>query len=141
MNSLILETWTRLLKPMMLLFSVFLLLRGHNEPGGGFVGGLVAATAITLHALAFGLPAARRALRFHPLSVVSTGLLVALASGLVAGFVGMPFMTGLWGTVYLPLLGEFKLGTPLVFDIGVYLLVLGMTLALVFAMMERFNGE
>lgn len=135
MNSIILSTVSRLLAALMLVFSVFLLLRGHNLPGGGFAGGLVAAGAFVLHALSFGFPAARRMLWFEPQTIIAAGLIVALGSGVVGFPDGLPFLTGIWGATPLPVIGKF--GTPLVFDAGVYLAVLGVTCLAVFAMGEE----
>jgi multicomponent Na+:H+ antiporter subunit B len=135
MPSLVLRTTTRLLLPLLLVFSVFLLLRGHNAPGGGFVGGLGAATAFVLYALASGVDAARQALGVDPKRLAAAGLLVALASGCVALVAARPFMTGLWLAGAWPVVG--KIGTPVVFDGGVYLLVAGITLTIVFALMEE----
>ncbi len=132
MNSLILRTATRFLMPMILLYSVFLLLRGHHLPGGGFIGGLVAAVAFVLYALAFDPAAARSLLRVDPGSLIGSGLLVALASGMPALWRAEPFLTGQWD-----LIAGLKLGTPLLFDVGVYLVVLGATLAMVLSMAER----
>lgn len=134
MNSIILATVSRLLTGLLLVFSVFLLLRGHNLPGGGFAGGLVAASAFVLHALAAGFPAARRMLWLDPRTIMALGLLVAAGSGVLGFFYDLPFLTGLWDKTPLPVVG--KLGTPLVFDTGVYLLVLGMTCLVVFALGE-----
>lgn len=134
MRSLILSTATRYLMPLLLLFSVFLLLRGHNEPGGGFVGGLTAAAAFALFAIAEGVAPARRMLILHPRTLLGTGLLIALVAGLPAIFFGLPYMTGLWSTLELPAVG--KLGTPLLFDVGVYLVVVGMALMIVFELAE-----
>jgi multicomponent Na+:H+ antiporter subunit B len=135
MPSLILRSSARFLFPLMLVFSVFLLVRGHNEPGGGFVGGLVAATAFALVLLAEGLDAARRLLRRAPLSFVAAGLLVALLSGLAPLLAGRPFLTGLWLETPLPVVG--KVGSPVVFDVGVYLVVLGIVLTILFALAEE----
>lgn len=135
MSSIILSTTIRLLLPLLLLFSVFLLLRGHNEPGGGFVGGLVAAAAITLYALAEGVEPARRLLIVNPRQLIAGGLLVALGSGVIPLFWGLPFQTGLWLPRALPVLGH--VGTPLLFDLGVYLLVAGMALLIVLSLMEE----
>lgn len=134
MTSPILSTATRYMLPLLLMFSVFLLLRGHNEPGGGFVGGLVAASAFALYAIAYDVPTARRLLGIHPLTLIAVGLLVALASGLFGFTAGQPFMTGVWGGYVVPILG--KVGTPLLFDIGVYVVVLGVTLTIIFALAE-----
>jgi len=135
MTSVILSTAIRLLLPLLLLFSVFMLLRGHNEPGGGFVGGLVAAAAIALYALAEGPEEARRLLKLEPRSLIASGLTLALASGILPLFSGEPFLTGLWLPWPLPVLGY--VGTPLLFDLGVYLLVAGMALLIILSLMEE----
>lgn len=135
MTSLILSTATRYLLPLLLVFSVYVLLRGHNEPGGGFIGGLVAAAAFALYSIAFGVERAQRVLHAHPGLLIGLGLLVALSSGLASLLLGHPFMTGLFSTGSLPVLG--KVGTPLLFDLGVYLVVLGATLTIVFALSEE----
>jgi multicomponent Na+:H+ antiporter subunit B len=135
MTSLILSTATRYLLPLLLLFSIFLLLRGHDEPGGGFVGGLVAAAALALHAIAYGVTMARRLLGIDPLALIGLGLLAAALSGLISAATGLPFMTGLWTRGALPVLG--KVGTPLLFDLGVYLVVIGVVTTIVFALSEE----
>jgi len=134
MTTLILSTATRYMLPLMLLFSIFLLLRGHNEPGGGFVGGLVAASAFALYAFAYKVDQARKALRVEPLSLIGVGLLLIVISGTLSVFRGLPYMTGLWLKEPLPVLG--KLGTPVVFDTGVYLAVVGVTLTIIFSLAE-----
>jgi len=134
-RSLILSTAVKVLVPLTLLYSVFLLFRGHNDPGGGFVGGLVASAAFSLFALAEGVEASRRILRIDPRDLIPTGLAVSLASGLASLWTGGPFLTGAWYASPLPVIG--KLGTPVVFDCGVYLLVLGVVLTIVFALGEE----
>jgi len=135
MSSLILSTAIRFLLPLLMLFSVFTMLRGHNEPGGGFVGGLVAAAAFALYTLAFGVPRARRALGIDPRILIGAGLLIAVGSGLASMLIGQPFLTALWGDRAVPLLG--KPGTPLFFDIGVYVTVIGVALTMIFALAEE----
>lgn len=135
MNSLILTTAIRYLLPLILLFSLFVLLRGHNEPGGGFVGGLIASAAFALYAIAEGVDAARNVLRVTPRTLIATGLATAVLSTLVAPILfGKPFMTGLWSDVTLPLVG--KLGTPVFFDLGVFQVIVGVTLLIVFSLAE-----
>jgi multicomponent Na+:H+ antiporter subunit B len=134
-NSIILTTVSRSLTGLLLLFSFFLLLRGHNLPGGGFAGGLVAASGIVLHALANGFPSARRLLWLDPRSIMGVGLLVAIASGLPGMLYGLSFLTGLWDQTLFPVVG--KLGTPLLFDAGVYITVLGMVCLIVFSLGEK----
>jgi multicomponent Na+:H+ antiporter subunit B len=135
MTSSILQTATRVLMPLLLLFAVFLLLRGHNQPGGGFVGGLVVASSFVLYSIAFGVDAGRRALLVRPATLLGVGPLVALTSGLPAIITGQPFMTAQWTEV--PLGGTaVAIGTPLVFDVGVFLAVVGVVLTIVFTLTE-----
>jgi multicomponent Na+:H+ antiporter subunit B len=134
--SLILRTASTFLLTLLLLFSVFLLLRGHDEPGGGFVGGLVAAAAFALYTLAYDVPTARRALRVKPRVLIAVGLLLAAGSGVVAMLGGRPFLTGVWGRVELGGAGRV-LGTPLLFDAGVYLVVVGVVLLIVLPLAEE----
>ncbi len=138
MNSLILTTATRLIVAVLLIFSIFMLLRGHNEPGGGFIGGLIGATGFVMYAIACGTTEARAALRVRPQQIAAAGLGVAALAGLGAGLFGDPLFTGEWlflgaaeGEKGLPL------STVLMFDIGVYLVVMGGILTLVFALEEE----
>ena len=135
MTSSILQTATRLLMPLLLLFAVFLLLRGHNQPGGGFVGGLVVAASFVLYLIAFGVDAARRALLVQPSRLLGLGLLVALVSGLPGVVLGHAFMTSVWTTVGTGSTAR-DVGTPLVFDVGVFLAVIGVVLTIVFTLAE-----
>ena len=135
MRSLILRTASRYLMVLLVLFSIFILFRGHNEPGGGFVGGLLIAGAFALYALAYEAEAARRLLRFDPRTIIGVGLVTAAGSGLVAVWDGQPFLTGLWLPYPIPFLG--KLGTVFFFDLGVYLVVLGTTLLVLFTLEEE----
>ena len=135
MKSLVLRTSTWLMIPVLLLFSVFLLLRGHDLPGGGFVGGLVAASAVLLQLIASGPDEVRRLIPFDLKLLLPAGLLVAMLSGLPALVFGQPFLTAIWIT--LPILGGLKLGTPTVFDVGVYLVVLGITVQIILSMAEE----
>jgi len=138
MNSLIFSTVSRLLVGLMLLFSLFLLWRGHNEPGGGFIGGLVAAAALIVHGLAEGPEVMRRLLRFDPRSLVLVGLLSALLAGILPLLTGKSFLTGLW--IFIGATATDKglaIGTPLLFDIGVYLVVVGGVAGMFIAMEEE----
>lgn len=132
MNSLILSTAARLLVALLLLFSIFVMLRGHNEPGGGFIGGLIAATAFALYVMAEGAGAVRAVLRIDPRKVAALGLGCALAAGLIGVLAGGTFLHAIW--IALP---SGKIGTPLLFDLGVYLVVLGGIVALVLALEEQ----
>jgi multicomponent Na+:H+ antiporter subunit B len=135
-TSLILQTTARLLQPLMVLLSLFLLLRGHNQPGGGFVGGLVVAAAFGLHSMAFGVRSARDALRVDPRSLIAWGGVLAVATALLPLALGKPFFSAVWIEARLGEIGVVELGTPLAFDAGVYLLVAGATLSALFALEE-----
>jgi multicomponent Na+:H+ antiporter subunit B len=135
MVSIILSTASRYLLLLLLMFSLFLLIRGHNEPGGGFVGGLVAAAAYALYFIANGIAEAKRLLKYDPIQFIGVGLGVALLSTLPSLVAGKDFMTGVWLETKFPVIG--KVGTPLIFDIGVYFLVLGITLKIIFSLAEE----
>jgi len=137
MISLILRTTTRFLLPLLLLFSIFLLMRGHNEPGGGFVAGLVAAAAYALYSIAFDVTMARRALWIDPHTLVGIGLLTAAGSATLSLLVDKPFMTGQWSIFVVPGLDKVELGTPVLFDVGVFLVVIGVTLMIIFTLAEE----
>lgn len=135
MRSSILQTAARFLMPLLLLFAVFELLRGHNQPGGGFVAGLIVAASFVLYSIAFSVDTARRALLVHPSRLLGIGLLIALVSGLPGVFLGYPVMTALWTTVTIGS-SVVDVGTPLVFDVGVFLTVIGVVLTIVFTLAE-----
>ena len=137
MNTLIFRTFAPLLVAIMVVFSFYVLFRGHNEPGGGFIGGLIAVSALAIYALAAGRDAVRRAMILDPMAFAGIGVLIAGLSGLLSVFIGAPFMTSLWAFLHL---GETEvaLSTPMVFDIGVYLVVFGTLTAVALAL---FEGE
>lgn len=137
MNSLILRAVTTPLLTLMFIFSLFLLVRGHNEPGGGFVGGLMAAGAFALYAVSFGVPAVMRALRADPRTLMGAGLTLAALSGLIALLTGQPFLTGVWYDLYLTPDFYLHLGSPILFDVGVYLVVIGATVGIILALEEE----
>ncbi len=137
MGTLILTTATRLLTGLILVFSVYLLFRGHQSPGGGFAGALVAGTAFALFAISEGAPALRRALRIDPRLLTAIGLVTALVAGMTAAFHAKPFLTGIWWGMGTGGDGHGFIGTPVIFDIGVYLTVLGTILTIVLALEEE----
>lgn len=140
MSTIIFRTIAPLIVAIMLVFSVYVCLRGHNEPGGGFIGGLIAAASVEVLALAMGVPQTREALRLDPLAVAGFGVLLAGVSGLLSVFIEAPFMTSIW--LYLDV-GEsvIPLSTPLFFDIGVYLVVFGSLVAMGLALASDRDEE
>ncbi|MTI42662.1 multisubunit sodium/proton antiporter MrpB subunit [Roseibium hamelinense] len=136
MRTIIFRTIAPYLAALMVLFSIFVLLRGHNEPGGGFIGGLIAASSLAIYGIACGVASVRRAIVFHPMAISGFGLFMGAAAGLLGLFYKQPFMTSQWWPIYL--FGvEIKLSTPLIFDIGVYLVVVGAIGSIALALEER----
>ena len=136
MRTLIFRFTAPYLTSLMVLFSIFVLLRGHNDPGGGFIGGLIAASAFAIYGIACGVAPVRRALYFHPMAIAGSGLMLAVLAGLLSAVFDTQFMTGLW-TFPQILGGEVALSTPMFFDIGVYLVVVGGISSIALALEER----
>ena len=137
MNSLVLATASRFLITLLLLFAVFLLIRGHNEPGGGFIAGLVVAAALALYTFANGIRAARDLLRVDPVLVMGGGLAIALLSALPGVVESGSPLAGVWRDLPLPGGSEVKLGSPLLFDLGVFLAVVGSAASIVLRLAEE----
>jgi multicomponent Na+:H+ antiporter subunit B len=121
-RAVLLDVGVRWLYPAIMLASLWILLRGHNEPGGGFIGGMVAVAATAMLAVASGSERALARMPLGPMTLAAAGVALSLASGLPALALGRPYLTHLWGT--LPLAG-IKVSTVLLFDLGVYLAVWG----------------
>ncbi|ASP33311.1 MULTISPECIES: Na(+)/H(+) antiporter subunit B [Stappiaceae] len=136
MRTIIFRTIAPYLSALMVLFSIFVLLRGHNEPGGGFIGGLIAASALAIFGIACGVASVRRAIVFHPMGIAGFGLFIGAAAGIISLFKSQPFMTSQWW--YVKAFGvEIPLSSPLIFDIGVYLVVVGAIGSIALALEER----
>ena len=135
MNSIILRAATPLLVGLTIVFSIYVLLRGHNEPGGGFIGGLIGASALATLAISEGIAATRRALKAPPVAVAGFGLLLAGLSGVASLLFGDAFLTGQWW--FPDFAPDLKyLSTVVLFDIGVYLVVVGAVFAVILALEE-----
>lgn len=120
MNNVILKSSVKILTPLIIFFSIIVLLKGHNDPGGGFIGGLLGA----LGWVVYRLGAEKQQLPVNMIFVMAIGLGLCLVSGLYGILVDTPFLTAHWGPgINIPSLGLVKFSTPLVFDIGVYLVV------------------
>jgi multisubunit Na+/H+ antiporter MnhB subunit len=137
MPSLILKTATRLLVGLILTFAVYLLLRGHNAPGGGFAAALVAGTGFALFAISEGPAVVRRAIRIAPQKIAMGGLGLSIVTGLAAPLTGRPFLTGIWWIAKNDQTQGLAIGTPLFFDAGVFFAVLGTILTLILALEEN----
>lgn len=181
MKTIILSKTIRLLIPLFLIFSVYILFRGHNHPGGGFIGGLIGSIGFVFHTMVYGASTTRKifllipfyifirkpenqsgaSTRFSkgvlvylfkrkerqgiqigkkkiaidPIYLIATGLLIAGTSGMLAVLNNLPYMTAYWASFELPIVG--KPGTPILFDSGVYLLVIGIIIKITFTMSEE----
>lgn len=127
-HPMILATFARLLLPLALLVSVFIFLRGHNLPGGGFIAGLITAVALIMQYLANGVSWTHARLPERTQPLIAAGLLIALLTGLGSWAFGRPFLTSTFGHMSWPLVGEFELASAMAFDLGVFLVVVGATL-------------
>ena len=136
-TPLILRTTTLVLEPLLLLYSVYLLFSGHHEPGGGFSGGLVASAVFALHLLASDAASTRRMLMVRPETLIGVGLLTAISAGLIGFASGRPFLTGLWAELEVGGLAAIDAGTPLLFDVGVYVVVVGVTMIILLSLAEE----
>jgi multicomponent Na+:H+ antiporter subunit B len=124
----------RWLTPLLVL-SLIVLWRGHHLPGGGFIAGLLASSGFVLISLADGVPQARQRLVLQPMTFLVLGLNLAWIAAILPMFVQQPMLTGLWLKAFsLPFLGTIHLGTPLLFDVGVYFSVMGFTLTVTFSL-------
>ncbi|MFC0473573.1 Na(+)/H(+) antiporter subunit B [Halalkalibacter kiskunsagensis] len=135
-NELMLHTITRVVTFIILAFSVYLFFAGHNNPGGGFIGGLMTASALLLMYLGFDMKSIKSALPFNFTSMIAIGLLIAIATGVSSMLFGYPFLTQFFEYYQLPILGETELTTALPFDLGVYLVVVGIALTIILTIAE-----
>ncbi|HVL98084.1 MAG TPA: MnhB domain-containing protein [Egibacteraceae bacterium] len=143
MKSLILETGTRAVFHTILVFSVFLLFAGHNSPGGGFIGGLVAGAALVLRYVAYGAQDVHRLVPLAPEAILGVGVLLAAGTGVGGLLLGGDFLeAGYLFRRELPLLDTVALHSAVIFDIGVFCVVVGLVLGLVASLgAERYNPE
>ena len=134
--SPILDITLRWLVVLLGIVSFFLLLRGHDKPGGGFSGGLLAAGAVIIVTITYGAAAGRKLLHFQPLSYIAVGLIMAVLAGVLQW--GAPFMSSIWIKLSLGFT-TLKLGSPLLFDLGVYIVVLGVVSSFVLEIESVIN--
>ncbi|MDP3267947.1 MAG: Na+/H+ antiporter subunit B [Legionella sp.] len=133
MKSLILQTASKWLLPITLLFSIWVLFRGHNSPGGGFIGGLIGASGFALYLLAHGVKALRGVIKIKLSLLLALGFIFGLVSGLISLLQNKIFLTGIWINIKFI---HMQIGSPILFDIGVYLVVLSSVLIMMLALEE-----
>lgn len=130
-NNLILRSTSSLIVFILLAFAIYLLLAGHNSPGGGFIGGLTTSAAILLMYMAYGEQTVEKILPINYIVFIPIGLLIATLTGLGSLLFHVPFLTHTFGSVLIPIFGEVELSTAMLFDIGVYFTVFGTTMTII----------
>jgi len=131
-NNLILRTMTSLIAFILLGFAVYLLLAGHNSPGGGFVGGLMTSAVIVLLYITHGIDAVKKMIPLNFRKIIPYGILDALLTGVDSFIFNVPFLTHTFGSFQFPFFGEVELATAMLFDLGVYITVLGATITIIY---------
>lgn len=139
-DSYIFKTIVRFSFFVINVFAIYLLWRGHNLPGGGFIGGLATAISFILLSLALGVESLHRVMRVDPVLVAAAGLALATLTGAAPLLIGHPFLEHFNFHIFLPPLGELHIGTPLLFDIGVFLVVVGVTCKIIFVLAKSTEG-
>ncbi len=137
MNSVVLQLAVRYVKFILIIFALIALFRGHNHPGGGFISGLLAAMSVVFYGLAYSNKDLIRKMKIRPEGYISLGIALILLSMLPGWLLGKAAMTGIWLSLPLPWSGELKMGTPLLFDVGVFFTVIGVTLLFLISLIPK----
>lgn len=133
MKPALLQLSSPFFSKVLYVLAIYFFLKGHNQPGGGFIAGLMVASALMLNMLAFGTGKVRKSLYLAPIQLVIVGIFIALFSAILPMFWGLNFFTALWLPEFsLPLIGQLHIGSPLLFDLGVFLSVIGFTVSVIF---------
>lgn len=135
-NDMMFRVFIRLIAVVVVTFSIYLFFSGHNAPGGGFIGGLMTAIAILVLYLVFGSETIRKSLPFNYGYMMSTGLLLAAGTGIISWVAGYPYLKQFFDYFQIPVFGEVELTTALIFDLGVYLLVVGAAMTFILTIVE-----
>lgn len=135
-NDMMIQTTMRFITIIVFAFSFYLFFAGHNSPGGGFIGGLMTASAILVLYLAFDKKKINKAIPINFTTMIGVGLLLAVGTGIVSMFFDYPFLTQFFDYFYFPIFGEVELTTALPFDLGVYLVVVGAAMTIILAIAE-----
>jgi multicomponent Na+:H+ antiporter subunit B len=138
-NDVILQTVTKVASFIILTFSVYLFLAGHHNPGGGFIGGLGFACAVTLLFLAYDVKKVREGLPVDFTTIAFTGVFIAVATGMGSFIFGKPFLNQTFGYIDIPIIGKTEFATAVIFDTGVALAVFGTALSIIYTISEDIS--
>jgi multisubunit Na+/H+ antiporter MnhB subunit len=141
MSSSILRTANGIIFPLTLLFALYMALKGHNYPGGGFIGGLIAAVALVLYRMSHGADAMARLMPIHPRVVVAAGLGIATLTGIIPLFLGEPMLRSIAPYVNFGFGEDVHLPSALFFDVGVLLVVVGVSVGMIVRLGEEVDDE
>lgn len=141
MTSKIAQLVSRYLLPVMIGISVIVFFRGHHHPGGGFIAALIGATGIIFNAMVTETKTAYERLIVDPVWLVVSGMFFCFFAAAAGPFTGKPFFYGFWTEIKIPLLNKISLGTPLLFDAGVYFIVTGSLLMIFLIIMEEIEWK
>jgi len=130
-NDVIFQTATKVVVFIIIIYSLHLFFSGHYTPGGGFIGGLMTSSAFVLLLLAFDIKTVVNTLQLDYIKLTAVGLLIAVLTGIGSFAFNVPFLTHTFSYVELPFLGETALATAVLFDLGVYLVVIGVTMTII----------
>lgn len=137
MNSVILQLASKYVRGLLIVFSVIMLVRGHNLPGGGFIGGLLAGLSLAYKGFAFTQDIVEKEMKVRPEYFMVIGLVLVFASLWPGLLLEGTLMQGVWFTIPFPFTEGYKFGTPFLFDIGVYFVVIGVTVLFLFSLSEK----
>ncbi|MFW6043445.1 MAG: MnhB domain-containing protein [Marinilabiliaceae bacterium] len=136
MKNIVLEKIIKLFLFVMTGFALFVLLRGHDRPGGGFIAGIIASAGFLMYALVFGSDKLLDLLKMNPRYIMGIGLLISLVAALMPALWGLPPMTAMWQEIKIIPMPTIHAGTPLLFDTGVFVLVTGVVLGIITSIMD-----
>ncbi len=136
MNSVILQIASRVVRALLILFALIALFRGHNHPGGGFIGGMLAGLSIAFRGFAYNIKAADEMTTFKPQNYLALGLILVILSVVPSLYLDDFFMQGEWWKLSVGS-WQLKLGTPLVFDTGVFFVVIGVSVLFLFSLKRQ----
>jgi multisubunit Na+/H+ antiporter MnhB subunit len=136
MKNIVLEKTARLFMIIMTGFALFILLRGHHRPGGGFIAGIIASAGFLFYAIVFGSDKLMEILKINPRYIMGIGLIISLSASFLPTLQGLPSLTGVWHKINLFNVIDFEIGTPLLFDTGVFILVIGVILGIITSIMD-----
>ncbi len=136
LNDVMLHSITKIVTFIILAFSIYLFFAGHNNPGGGFIGGLMTAGALLLMYVSFDLKTMKKIIPFNYTFMIALGLLISLGTGISSMFLGYPFLTQFFDYFDLPILGNTELATAVLFDVGIYLVVVGIAILAILTIAE-----